>query len=222
MRPLFSFLALLLCFSAPRQARADEPPRLAVIPYLTLNLTAEEEREVREVLSIELASNTSARVLSNKEVQKKLPPIPDGCPESTSCVSSVGELLGADYLLFVTLIKNDTGIDLQLFLVEVAGAGTMRQEKTSLQADDAAWSETIRGGVRSLLGGVKRLSKETGALNPTQPTTIFIEKTPPKKDRKAWPWLVVGGGVLLSGAAASAVLLYPFTSLGSFGPGANP
>jgi hypothetical protein len=221
MRPLFLFLSLILYLNTSNQAHAEEQPRLAVIPYLTLHLTIEEERELREVLSLEIASNTVARVLSSNEVKKKLPPIPDGCPEDPTCVASIGTSLEADYLLFVALIKNDTTIDMQLFLVEVAGAGAMRQEMTILQTD-SAWSEPIGRGVRSLLGGVKRLAKETALIPITsQPTTIFIEKTPPKKDRKAWPWLLLGG-VLLSGAAVGTVaVLYPFTSLGAFGPGTN-
>jgi hypothetical protein len=224
MRFLLSLFSFLLFFGAPSQGHADPQPRLAVIPYLTLNLTNDEERELREVLSLEIASNTIARVLSNKEVQKKMPPIPDGCPENPACVASVGTPLGADYLLFVALVKNDTTIDMQLFLVEVAGVGAMRQGKTSLQSDESTWNESIGGGVRSLLGGVKRLAKETEIVvltPPTMPTSNTVDKTPTPKNRKAWPWFLVGG-VVLSGAAAGAlVVFYPFTTLDSFGPGVN-
>jgi hypothetical protein len=221
MRLLFSLLSALLSVVAASQTYAQTQPRLAVIPYLTLNLTPEEERELREVLSLEIASSTSARLLSSKEVLK-LPPLPDGCPENPTCVASVATPLGADYLLFVALIKNGTTIDLQLFLVEVAGVGTMRHEKMSIEADDTTWNESIGGGVRALLGGVKRLAKEANALSPitTQPTTIFIEK--PSKDRKVWPWLLIGGALLSGAAASAAIALYPFTSLGTFGPGVKP
>jgi hypothetical protein len=215
-----SLFTFLLCSLVASIAQADAPPRLAVIPYLTLNLSADEERELRELLSIEIASNTTARVLSNKEVQKKLPPIPDGCPENPSCVLSVGTPLGADYLLFVALVKTDPDIQMQLFLVEVAGAGAMRQEKTALTTDDSKWSETIGASVRSLLGGVKRLAKET-ALSPiTTPSTTKTDQ-PVVIRRKLWPAVAVSSGIVLVGAAAGAfVVLYPFTTLGSFGPGA--
>jgi hypothetical protein len=216
-RALLSLLSLLL----PLFAVADEPPpRLAVIPYLALNLTPSEESELREQLSIEIASNTKARVLPNKEVQKKLPPIPDGCPENPDCVLSVGTPLSADYLLFVALVKTDAEIQMQLFLVEVAGAGAMRQDKKSLPVEESAWGEVMAGAIRSLVGGVKRLAQETALTPITNPSTQKIGDRPPK-ERKAWPWILLGSGIVVTGAAAGTfVALYPFTTLGSFGPGA--
>lgn len=221
MRFVFLVFAAFVLWQVP--ALADSPPRLAVIPYVTLNLSPDEERELREALSIEIASGTSARVLSSKEVQKKLSPIPDGCPEDPACVASVGAPLGADYLLFVALIKNDTAIELQLFLTEVEGTGSMRQAQAKLSLDESTWSETLRETIRGLFGGVKRLAlKGEGPLTPIDPTTKKGDniKDPAPKP-KAWPWLAAGGGVLLLGGASAVFFLYPFTSIDSFGPGVD-
>src|SRR5262245_53971398 len=98
MRAPFALSSALSLLSLYSPAYAGEPPRLAVIPYLSLGLPAEEEQTVRERLGLEIASaSTGAEILTGLEIKRKLPPqIPDGCPAQKECVSELGAQLGAD------------------------------------------------------------------------------------------------------------------------------
>lgn len=218
MRASTALLLGVVCCLLSGKAFADEvPPRLAVVPYLTLNFEAEEEQVLREVLSLEIASSGSrANVLPPQQVQNNLPPIPDGCPEDPACVAAISTPIRADYLLFIALVKSESAIEVSLLLVEAGGVGALRQAKVELEHEPSTWSVPLRKTIQDLLGGVARLAPP--ALDLTGPTTGPIVE-PPRAKR--WPWVLLGSGLVLGGAGVGAFFFVyrPASTLGAFGPG---
>lgn len=230
MRVCLALLLLVFAVLAPRAARAEEalaeePSRLAVIPYLTLNLDPEEELSLREILSAEVKANTSAKILPSVDL-KKLGTLPDGCTESPACVLSTGQALRADYLLFIVLLKQDAEIELVLTLAEVGGGGAIRSKsiKLSVQNTDA-WGDLSDDAMRELLSGVKRLARPAPPAGTPATRYVIVPGEPlpvQGPPAKRWPWLVAGGSVLAVGGIALFFFLPPASTFGAFGPGARP
>lgn len=219
MRALSALLGALCALLWSVSVQAQEPARLAVISYLTLNLEPEEEQSLREILTSEIRRRTSAKLLTSVEL-KKLGALPDGCTENPECIQTSGQTLRADYLLFIVLLKEEQSIELTLTLAEVGGGGSIRRQKATLPGEDPErWDEAIQRAVNDLLSGVKRLALPEALVPPvSQPSSQPVVIEAP---RKRWPLLVLGGVVLAAGGAAAFLFIPAPSTFGRFGPGAN-
>ena len=100
-------LVVVATLCSVTQARADQPPRVAVVISLSVNADAAQSERLAKALAEALQQKFVIEVMAGADVEKKLGDkgVPDDCIANPECVSSLARRLGVDQLLLLTVVR---------------------------------------------------------------------------------------------------------------------
>ncbi len=150
MRGFRFFLSVLLCLCVSSGVVAKEGASLAVLPYVNIGVSEENLSQISAALAQELRKKYHFHVKEGTEIRQKISSIPDGCPNDTSCVERVSQILQVEQLLFFSAIDSGSGVDVTL---GNAKGDRLRNGKLSLRGISSAdWKKDIHAGLSQLFG----------------------------------------------------------------------
>ncbi len=153
MRGFCLILSFLLCLGLSPQAAAKEGVSLAVLPYVNIGVSEENLSQIGAAFAQELRKKYHFQVKEGAEIRQKISSIPDGCPNDTSCVERVAQLLQVEQLLFFSAIDSGSGIDVTLSNTR---GDKLRNGKLSLRGISSTdWKKDIHVGLSKLFGAPK-------------------------------------------------------------------